>query len=107
MNPKTIQELEAKAIELRAKYGSSAVVECAVWAHSFEHGTRTEWRIHVVSNKPDNSDGAAFTHGSMERVESEIATALDPANRASRAFAQAEKLEAEAAKIRSEFGGAK
>ncbi len=107
MNPKTIQELEAKAIELRARYGNSALVECSVWAHGFERGTREEWRIHVVANKSDQSDGAAFTHSSMDEVESAIANALDPAKRAERAIAQAEKLEAEAAKIRAEFGGVK
>lgn len=96
MNPTTIEEMQAKAAELREKYGATVVIQADVWAWKPDGTTECMWRIHVVEK--------ACVNGckTLADAEQKIAVEMAPHNLLTRAAA----LEAEAAALRASVGGA-
>lgn len=88
----TIADLQAKAVELAKEHGVTVVIDAESWAQSYDGGITPSlsFRVHAI-------DKASFTAETLELaiegMEAQCGTAA--------MLARAEKLEAEAAKLRA------
>ncbi len=90
-----IEQIKAKAAELRDKYGATVVIQADVWAWGSDGTTECKWRIHVVEKACVNE------RKTLEDAEQAIAVEMEPQNLLTRAAA----LESEAAALRASVAG--